>query len=286
MMNLKKVIATMVAAMILTTGTVSVASAGGIGDFFSSVASTVVNGVKTVGNAVYGAGEYVFTDKDGEECFADMKESASKTADSAVNAGKNAIQAGLDIQNFQMGLYEMAAGGVATAVTAVAETATNLVTGSDDYNWTESAAGIMKDGYDRYDAGYDTAADIASMAGPLGAAAANGWKVVKTAGEAAVGYKDRTWDDVGEAAKNAAIDTVISAVSGGMGTAAGTVASESAAGIVETVVSTTTDTAANIVKDLADPNNTRSTLDTVLEDVVNGAIGAGVGSGVDAATSK
>ncbi len=144
----------------------------------------------------------------------------------------------------------------------------------------------MKDGYDRYDSAYDTAADIASLAGPIGTAAANGFKVVKTAGEAAVGYKDRDWNDVGDVAKDALINTAIGAVSYGMGSAAGKVASESAASIVETVVSTATETAGNVVNDLIDPNNERSALDTVLEDVVNGVIGAGAGSGVDAVKGK
>ena len=286
MKNLKKVIATMAVAAILTTGTVSVASAGGLGDLFSSVASTVVNGVKTVGNAVVGAGKYVFTDADGEESFADMKESAGKTADSAVDVGKSVIKTGMDIQNFQQGMVEMTVGGVATAATAIVETAANAVTGSDSYNWTKSTAGIMKDGYDRYDSAYDTAVDIASMAGPIGTAAANGCKVLKTAGEAAVGYKDRTWSDVGDVAKDAAINTAISVVSCGLGTVAGKAASESAAGIVETVVSSATETAANIAVDLTDPNNDRGVVDTILEDVVNGAIGAGAGEGLDACVTK
>ncbi len=271
MKNLKKVVAILSVTTMLTTSAVSVASAGAVVDFFKSAASTVVNAAKTVGNSVVGAGKYVFTDADYKESFGDAEKSAQATVDNLKKTGNNVLKVGQDIQNFQMGMIEMVGGTVATAATAVAETAVNVVTGSDNYNWTKTTAGVIKDGYDRYDSAYDTACDIASMAGPLGAAAANGMKVVKTAGEAAVGYKNRTWEDVGKAAKDAAVNTVISAVSGGMGTQVGTVVSETA-GAVTTAV---TKTVMNTAKDLVDPNNTRSVADTIAENVVGGAMTTG-----------
>lgn len=269
MMNLKKVIATLVAAMILTTGTVSVASAGGIFDCIKSVVSTAVSTVKTVGNAVYGAGEYVFTDKSGDECFEDMKKSANEIGDGFENIGKNVIKAGQDIQNFKAGVVEMAVGTVATAATAVVETAANVVTGSDNYNWTSTAASIMKDGYDRYDSGFDTAMDVASMAGgPVGTAVANGAKIVKTAGEAVVGYKDRDWEDVGEAVENGVINTAIAGATGGIGSLA-TSANSVTSGVVTSMATKAT---LKTVYDLADPNNNRDAVTTILEDVTNAAL--------------
>lgn len=269
MKNLKKVIATLAAAMILTTSTVTVASAGGVFDCLKSVVSTAVSTVKTVGNAVVGAGKYVFTDADGEECFADAKKSATEIGEGFEKIGENAVKAGMDIVNFQVGMVEQAVGVVATAATAVAETAVNVVTGSDDYTWTKTTASVVKDGYDRYDSAFDTAADIASMAGgPVGTVVVNGIKVVKTAGEAAVGYKDRGWKDVGKVAEDAAINSVIAGATGGIGSLAKEGISATA-GVVTTMATKAT---LKTVYDLADPNNERGVVDTILEDATNAAL--------------
>lgn len=269
MMNLKKVIATLVAAMILTTGTVSVASAGGLFDFIKSVGNTAVSTIKTVGNAVYGAGKYVFTDADGEESFEDMKNSANEIGDGFKQMGESALKTCADVVNFKNGAIEMIGGAIATGGAAAIEGVSNLVTGNDDYSWTESASNVLKNGYDKCDEGFDTVADIATLAGgPVGALAANGLKVVKTAGEAAVGYKDRTWEDVGNVAGDAVLNSAITVATAGIGS----LATEAVSATTGTVTSMATKATLKTVTDLADPNNDRGVVDTILQDVTNTAL--------------
>lgn len=278
-MNLKKAIAILTATVLLTMGTVSVASAGGIFDTIKSAACTFVSGIKTAGNAVVGAGKYVFTDADGDECFADMKKSANDTANNYSEMNENAIKAIEDLADFNAGMQKMITGAIATGGAAIAETVINTVTGNDDYSWTESASNMVKEGYEKYDAGWETVADIASLTGPIGSTAVSGMRVLKKAGEAAVGYKDTDWDDVGGALKTAAVNTVITAVTGGVGTTVSGVVSGAESAFAGSVAGAVTKTAINTALDLADSDNDRDVLTTILEDVTTGVFTSEVSIG-------
>lgn len=263
---MKKVIVTLIAALLLTIGTVSAASAGGIMDLIKSAASTAVSTVKTIGNAAIGAGKYVFTDADGEECFADAKKSANDISDGFSKMGDSLAKTGQDMMNFQISIVETTVGAVGTVATAAVETVANVVTGSDDYTWTSTAASIAKDGYDRYDSSFETAVmDVAPLVGgPVGTAVSNGVKIVKTAGEAVVGYKDRDWGDVGKAVEEGVINTAIAGATGGIGSLAEGISATTGA-----VTSMATKATLKTVYDLADPNNERGVVDTIVEDVTN-----------------
>lgn len=265
MMNLKKTIAAMSAAVLLTAGTASVASAGGLFDLIKSVGNTVVSTVKTVGNAAIGAGKYVFTDKDGEECFADAKKSANEIGDGFKQIGDGAVKTFEDLRDFNDGMNKMITGAIATGGAAVVETVANVVTGNNDYSWTESASNMVKDGYDKYDAGWETVADIATLTGPVGAVAVNGMRVVKKAAEATVGYKDRSWKDVGKAVEDGVINSAIAVATGGIGSLA-TSANSVTSGVVTSMATKAT---LKTVVDLADPDNERGVVDTILQDVTN-----------------
>lgn len=182
--------------------------------------------------------------------------------------GTGAVNTAKDIGEFQQGMFQVVAGTAATAVTAVAETMVNTVTGSDNYNWTKATADYTKKGIDKFDQSVETMEEIAKLTGPVGSTITTGCGVVREALYATTGYKDTTWADVGKKAVQGVTDLAISQAVGGMSEAVGAVVGKTG----ETILKTGVNTGVKIIKDLANPNDKRSTTDIILEDVCTGVM--------------
>lgn len=267
----------------MTTATISAASAGGIANFFKGVGGTIANSWKTIGNAIVGTAEYAFTSKSGEECYADMKKAAGKTWDNIKDTGSAVMETQSDMLTFAMGQAEMVVGAVGTGAAAAYEGVSHLVTGKGDYSATKKMLGVMKDGYERYDKGFDTVGEAASLTGPVGNVVVSGIKVVKTGGEVLVGYHDKTLTDLKDVAVDSAINVAVGAVSAGASQAAGNLVKASAKTMVQAATGTVVATTAQTISDVNNKNETRGVGEIIFDNFcTNAAKAAAVTAGKQA----
>ncbi len=257
-MKMKKLIASLMIAVVLAVGCFSVigtASAGSIFDTIASVAKTAVHAVKTAGNAIKGAALDAFTDTPTDECYQDMNNSIDKMKDNAGDILKNGKKIGTDFVDLAEGTGKMVTGALGTVGAAVYETEEWIRTGKKDYSYSSQFVDTMKDGYKEADNGLLTdVAIIASTACGVPSYVVAGAQLAKSGTEWAVGYKD------GETAGKEMIAAGVSALTGGV------CKGMDVSAVTNTAANYVTGTATQITMDLTNSKDNRSAVDIVLED--------------------
>ena len=260
---MKKIIASLMIAVMLAVSCFSVigtASAGSIFDTIGSLAKSAVHIVKAGCNGVKGIALDVFTDTPSDECYKDMHASYDKAVEHADNIIKNGEKVLDDFVDLAVGSKDVVVGAFGAAGTALYETEEWIRTGKKDYSRSEAFVDTMKEGYKKADNGIFTdVAVIASSAFGVPAYFVAGAQLVKSGTELAVGYKDG-----GEAAKEMV-------AAGFSGVTCGLCKGFDVTGMANTAINYAVNTTVKITTDIIDNKDNRSMLDIVLEDTVESA---------------